>query len=884
MTLPTRKLQRFYVFLLSVFIVLVTLMVIKSQLIRWYMVHWFDNHGVTLEIEQLSFNVYNSNFELEHFVATNESGRRLSVDGLRVDWQWKPLWDRQVVIDEVTVDALKLDVVGQQFKPVLIGPLDLAQFVSKVVEDEPVAEASQPWAVDIGAIKLTDFDVCYRDEKVLFADVGLPLKDANKPLDNCLKWQTLDMDTQLSLGSTGEFALQGNVNFSGVDIKDWLMLSDLTVTELALSSKKLNWTALKLDKVVLFGKPDVSKVIGDSHLSLAALNLAKVEIELDNMNADINQLKLSGLAASHQDGRLSFDDLAVEALVGGSKQLKGEGFELLNVQGNYQVFAGRVGQLVVENFAGNPAEILNVGPSNIDNVTVQQLGKDIVKWDGFSISNVSVDIPRQQAAIQSAGLTGVTVWQKAKDEQHHKAASFDSLEIETAKVGVKSQVVKGLELTGLALLENFDEPNETHPTLVSLKTLNVDSIEVTESINVGKISLNGFDGLLVLHPQDGLNVTKWLYSEPEIIEEQVQDKTAPAAKRVTIDKVTFGDDAKLTLVEHTLGKPQTHQLSKLKLAMTPIVLGGQANEPATASDVDFSAMIEQAGQLSLKGAIVPSNDLQMDLKGKLQHLGLTAYSNYSARHIGYRIEQGQLDVDFNVKVDKGQIDSNFALLLKKFDLGELQQHEQSAANNELGVPIPVALNLLRDNDDNIELSIPISGDLNKPDFSLTSVISTVTFKALKNAVIYTYSPLGMLSVASGLVDLATALRFKPLDFAPREFALDDAAKTQLDKAGKVLSKKSKVDLVLCANATLQDLPVVSVVDSEGKTVVVPHKGGVEALSDEQRKLLLDTAIERHTAAQAYLVAKHNIAAHRMLLCNVKFDDKADSMPEVAVSI
>lgn len=191
---------------------------------------------------------------------------------------------------------------------------------------------------------------------------------------------------------------------------------------------------------------------------------------------------------------------------------------------------------------------------------------------------------------------------------------------------------------------------------------------------------------------------------------------------------------------------------------------------------------------------------------------------------------------------------------------------------------------MRDNDDNIELTIPITGDLNKPDFSLSGVISTVTFKSMKNAVIYTYSPLGMLSVGSGLVDLATALRFKPLAFAPGELVLDDTAKAQLDKAGKVLSKKSKVDLVLCANATLQNLPVVSVVNGEGKTVVVPHKGGVEALSDEQRKMLLDTATKRHSAAQAYLVDKLGIAAHRLLLCNVKFDKEVGGTPLVAMSI
>ncbi|MCJ8274247.1 MAG: AsmA family protein, partial [Psychrosphaera sp.] len=531
---------------------------IKSHLMRWYLVHWFDKHGVTLEVEQLTLNVYNSNFELDHFVATNASGRRLSVDGLSVNWQWKPLWDRQVIIDEVTVNTLKLDVVGKMFKPLHIGPLDLALLVSEVVEDKPTDEPSAPWLVNIGPIKLTDFDVCYRDEKVQYADVGLPLKDANKPLDNCLKWQTLDLDTRLSLSATGGLTLQGNVGLTAVEIKDWLTLGNLTVDGLDLSQQRLDWTALQLDLVEVFGHEGVS----DSHLSLAALNVAQVGIELNNMAADINQLKLSGLAVSNQDSRLAFDHLIVDSLRGDinnvelsglsidkinggfqdsdeqidklstkslavsdvGKKLNGEGFELQNVRGTFEAFIGRAGRLVVENFAGNLAEQVNVGAIKIDEVIVQQRGHDLAKWDSFSISTVVVDIAKQQAALQSLGLTGVNVWQKAKDEQHHKAASFDALGIESVLLGMQSQQtslqVKGLELTGLALLENFGEASEVHPSLVTLKTLNVDNIQLAESIDVGKVSLNGFDSLLVVHPDDGLNIAKWLYSAPDKNDQQ----------------------------------------------------------------------------------------------------------------------------------------------------------------------------------------------------------------------------------------------------------------------------------------------------------------------------------------------------------------------------
>ena len=57
-----------------------------------------------------------------------------------------------------------------------------------------------------------------------------------------------------------------------------------------------------------------------------------------------------------------------------------------------------------------------------------------------------------------------------------------------------------------------------------------------------------------------------------------------------------------------------------------------------------------------------------------------------------------------------------------------------------------------------------------------------------------------------------------------------------------------------------------------------------ALSDEARVQLIATASQRQQAAKDYLVKQHQIAEHRLLLCNVKFNPKADAQPVVAISL
>ncbi|MFT4929132.1 MAG: hypothetical protein ACI8WB_005262 [Phenylobacterium sp.] len=190
--------------------------------------------------------------------------------------------------------------------------------------------------------------------------------------------------------------------------------------------------------------------------------------------------------------------------------------------------------------------------------------------------------------------------------------------------------------------------------------------------------------------------------------------------------------------------------------------------------------------------------------------------------------------------------------------------------------------------------MPIKGDLNQPDFSLSSVITVVTFKALKTAVLYHYSPLSVLSLASGLVNLATALRFKSVEFANTVVTLNTDGKAQLDKVGKVLGDKTKVDLVLCANASLLDLlPVVEVsveVVTEKEPAEKPAaaksipKERLATLTGQSRQQLMAIANQRQQAAKAYLVEQHHIAEQRLLLCNVKFDAKPDGKPVVAISL
>jgi hypothetical protein len=651
----------------------------------------------------------------------------------------------------------------------------------------------------------------------------------------------------------------------------------------------------------------------NSHIAVEQLNVASLKV--GKSGADITQLAVGGVQLTAVDSdKNTHSQVIVKQLAVGTvnsdfvqaavSDVAIDGIDVKHIAtSDDKQTRVLISQLAVNTLAGS-AQAVKANTIKLDGATVkQQYQKQdehpLADVEQLTLAELEVNLKDTQATINQLMLGQTNLWQKASDSQYHRAVSLGQLDVDKAILSEQQQQLAGITLSNLGLLSDFASKKDLQSPLVSLAKLTVDDVTAGEAITVGEVILSGFDGLLTYEPKSGVNLANWLYADETAGDEKSIESSptkSKPSKAISIKRLALIDEANLTVVDNTLDTPQTHHLSKLHVDIKPLVLTPTSPPPAAA--IDFSAQIEQSGLLSLKGTVQPAAQaLSMDLAGQLKHLATPHYSAYSAKHIGYRIDQGQLGIDYTIKIDNNQIDSQFEVLLRKFELAKLQQHEKSPDNSELGIPLPLALDLLRDSDDNIELSIPIKGDLNEPNFSIAGIISTVTFKALKTAVLYSYSPLSVLSIAGGLVDLATALRFKSVEFTVGATTLDANGQAQLDKVGSVLGKKAKIDLVLCANASLLDLPPevtppvdekaaknVTVTKWDENTVNKAVKVTLDSLNDEQRKGLLAIADQRQQATKAYLTQQHKIAGHRLLLCNVKFKNKADAKPEVAISL
>ncbi len=473
---------------------------------------------------------------------------------------------------------------------------------------------------------------------------------------------------------------------------------------------------------------------------------------------------------------------------------------------------------------------------------------------------------QQAASIQNLNLNNFSLSAKANDSNNHQALSFSQLNIENFMQQDKSFQTEEINLDKLNLLSDFEQKIKDQSHLISVNNINLSSLKYSQNnITLGNILIKKLSSYLTAS-DNGLNLQNWIYSNP--------NKNDSAPKRsskqpvITINQFKVFDSSKIELTEQSTGKPITHKLNNIQLELSNINLGNQLSQTPPAL-INYQFGINETGTVDGKGELVIANDeQQVDIKGSLNAVNLVSLSDYAARFIGYRIEQGLLNTGYEVKIANKKIQANFETQLEKFELGDLQSHEKSALNEDLGIPLPTALNLLRDSNDNIDLSLPIDGDLASPYFSIASIITTVSGKAIKNAVIYHYSPLGMLTLASGIFDLATALNFEPIEFTPQNTALNEKAKQQLEKVISVMIDKPKIKMVVCG--------IGSFLDHESKSQ--NKNQTIDPLP------LLKLAEQRQDNVVNYLVQSGKISQDRFIGCNVKMSDNPKEGAKVNLSL
>lgn len=194
--------------------------------------------------------------------------------------------------------------------------------------------------------------------------------------------------------------------------------------------------------------------------------------------------------------------------------------------------------------------------------------------------------------------------------------------------------------------------------------------------------------------------------------------------------------------------------------------------------VSLDGRVAGTGQLSIQGAFNPTaHPLELDLQARATDLELAPLSPYAGKYAGYAIKRGKmsLDVGYRIQAD-GQLQASNRLVLNQLTFGE-----RVDSPDALGLPVTLAVALLKDRHGVIDLNLPIGGSLNDPQFSIGALVWQVVRNVVVKAVTAPFSLL-----FGGSEKQASQVAFQPGRThwrADAEAALDRVAQALKDRPG-----------------------------------------------------------------------------------------------------
>lgn len=458
-------------------------------------------------------------------------------------------------------------------------------------------------------------------------------------------------------------------------------------------------------------------------------------------------------------------------------------------------------------------------------------------------------------------------------EDQQPLLSIDDLAIEgLALSSVEKVLVSAFSLDDLSALTIDDV------TLLAVDELSVANIAYTPSqVDIEKLFIDGV-GLELIQSKDGS------FQFQPLLDRYLP----PAAENQTAQAQTPEDSTEALVVNLA----ELEISSSEDLAFTdnsgekPVRLGGRINS-LKISNISTVATPEQSqlsldlalfnkGTVALEGAIdnlLDPRNGQLDTG--INNVDLRPVSRYVEDSVGQQIRSGQLTTAIKVGLDAGNIDGDVDINIQQFRLRKVNASKSEGLDAALGVPVNTAVNLLRSKDNSIALSVPLSGDIDNPEFDISKVIAKAVSSALTSTIINFYTPFGLLNLADSVFDI-TALKFEPIDFEAGQFQLlDPDNNKQLDKIKSLMKERPQLFVTVCGVSNAEDLEAL------GGAFAKKLKDDAIEFNDDERKQLIELERKRSLAVIDALVAE-GVDADKLVECESEFNRKGPKGVEISI--
>ena len=197
----------------------------------------------------------------------------------------------------------------------------------------------------------------------------------------------------------------------------------------------------------------------------------------------------------------------------------------------------------------------------------------------------------------------------------------------------------------------------------------------------------------------------------------------------------------------------------------------------------FEGVVGKSGFSKIGLKLLPYDPKKStEVKFSFKDIDLVDVTPYSGQFLGYKIEKGKLNLTLNYDVKDSKLNGSNVVNLDTLTLGEKVESKDA-----VDLPLSLAISILSDQNNQINIDLPVTGDLNDPDFKYGGIVWEAVKKLFADITLAPFRFLGnMLGLSSN--DLNT------IDFMPANAELIVSEQAKIADFIKLTTAKPKMKL------------------------------------------------------------------------------------------
>ncbi len=778
-----------------------------------------DYSTVPAQLQRLEFNPFSLELTLWGLKIGEPGAEQVGFDRLYANLQLDSLWTGALHLVAVELEKPRTEVLFDKGGKLNLGTLFKLPASDPATQDQP----SEPFALRIDSIKLVDGYLHFKDLRpsqpieFLYDSMNLELQNLSTLPDD-----HADMTLVANSPQGGRIDWRGRIGLSPVSSQGSLKVTDAQMSV---------WWPYVRDSVPLVLEKGVFTLSADYNLNLAK----QTELTLDKV-----ALTVAPFAIAAPDGRplarlerLEVSDTSVDLVkqlvrVG---QIRSHGLETwaareANGQLDWQkLFASpTTAQMQAQTPKASKPAAAPAKPWQVLLKDVQLRDYRVHLADRVPTDNVAVELgPLNLDLRDFDSLNGAPFTLKLDTglgKQGHLQASGEvSLAPVTARLKVSTQDID------LRVAQAYISPL----IRLELRSGMLDSdlaVQLTSTEPLA-MTVSGRAEIDQLHTLDTLkerDFVKWQhltldgldYRHGDRLEiERVQLQQPYARFMINEDRTTNIDDLLIPQPPQpadsaSAGKPADAQkplgirigavdidngsANFADFSLTPNFatavqqlngrIGTIDNRQAKPARIDIQGKVDRYAPVTIAGALNPFDPMaSLDITTSFKRVELTTLTPYSGKFAGYRIRKGRLNLDLHYLITKGQLKAENKLLVEQLQLGD-----KVDSPDAVDLPLRLAIALLKDSQGRIAIELPVSGDLNSPQFSVMPIVWQTLRNLMVRAAQAPFKFIGGLVSGGGSEDLST------VSFRPGSDELSTEAQAALMKLAAALKERPTLRL------------------------------------------------------------------------------------------